>query len=407
MYTIHADGEVLHAPHLFNEGRGVLSPKLTVELNKAGSLDFTLPPNNALYDDIKKLKSIITVFQNEKEMFRGRVLHDEKDFYKQKKVFCEGELAFLLDSLQRPYATTTTRKSMFQRYITNHNSRVEAAKRFTVGKITVSNTDSVLFENKNYPTTIDEINEKLISDVGGYIKTRGSGNTRYIDWLEESGEVSTQIIEFGVNLLDITEYISAENVFTVLIPQGATIDSEDGSSDEKLDITSVNGGKDYIENSTGVSLFGRIERKVEWSEIKNATTLLSTAKKYLENSIEMAVTLELRAIDLSLLDVSVDQIHLGDWVRVLSLPHGLDKMFQCTKIVYDLANPDLNEYTFGISFTSLTDKQVASEKTASDVKSAANRANQAASKAEKVIASVPTSSIPTPDIDVIWSTHFS
>ena len=99
MYTIHADGKVLHNPNLVHEGYGVLTPKLTVELGKAGSLEYMLPPNNALYDSVKKLKSIITAYQDGEEIFRGRVLHDDNDFYRRKKVYCEGELSFLLDSL--------------------------------------------------------------------------------------------------------------------------------------------------------------------------------------------------------------------------------------------------------------------------------------------------------------------
>ena len=85
MYTIYADGEALYSPHLANDGYSVLSPKLTVELNKAGSLTFILPPTNVMYDSIQKLKTIITVIQDNEEIFRGRVLHDEKDFYNRKK----------------------------------------------------------------------------------------------------------------------------------------------------------------------------------------------------------------------------------------------------------------------------------------------------------------------------------
>ena len=84
MYTILIDGKPLYAPNLVNEGYSVLNPKLTMELNKAGSLEFTVPPNNVMYDSIQKLKSIVQVFDGDEEIFRGRVLHDEKDFYKRK-----------------------------------------------------------------------------------------------------------------------------------------------------------------------------------------------------------------------------------------------------------------------------------------------------------------------------------
>lgn len=405
MYTIYADGKPLYAPHLFHEGYGVFSPKLTIEMNKAGSLEFTIPPNNELYDEISKLKTIITAFQNGEEIFRGRVLNDEKDFWNQKKTYCEGELAFLLDSTQRPFTFNGTAGNLFRQFISNHNSKVEAAKQFTVGTVTVEGT--IGCEDYNYPSTFDAISDHITANFGGIIKTRGSNGTRYIDLLDNASEdeaVSsvTQTIEFGVNLLDITEYITAEDLITVLIPLGATIeDSEGNTTNEKLTISSVNNDKDYLENSSAISLFGRIEGKMEWSEVEDASELKTLGQEYLDNNIEMAVSLNITAVDLHTLNVNTDSIHVGDWVRVISIPHGLNRLFQCTKIVYDMANPDQNEYSFGVEFTTLTSQQVNDKKsmqnsvsmvlsTAGSVNASVNKVNQAAKDVEQVIAQLPT-----------------
>lgn len=401
MYTIYADGKLVHAPHLIDQGCGVFSPTLTVELNKAGSLEFTIPPNHVHYDDIAKLKSIITVLQNGEELFRGRVLHDEKDFYKQKKTYCEGELAFLLDSVVRPYSFVGTVKALFEKFINEHNTRVNDDKKFTVG--TVSNefaTATISCENYNYPSTFDELSSQILDYVGGYIKTRDVDGTRYIDLLVDSGELCAQTIEFGRNLLDISDYISAEDVFTVLVPLGADIKKEGASEDtpsEKLTITSVNDGKDYLKNDTAVSLFGEIEKIKDWSEVESASELKTLGENWLSQNIELAMTLTVKAIDLNIMDADVARIRLGDFVRVISIPHGLDKQFQCTKITYNLNDPDQNEYVFGVSFTSLTEQQLNDKKTikssVSTVMSAAssvNKANQAVAKVEQVIAEIPT-----------------
>lgn len=405
MYMIYADGNLLHAPNLFHEGYGVFSPKLTVELNKAGSLEYTMPPTNMLYDDLSKLKTIITVHQNGEELFRGRILHDEKDFYKQKSVYCEGELAFLLDSKQRPYTFSGTIENYFRQLINNHNARVDASKKFTVGNVTISGNISCA--SADYPNTFDEITNQILDTVGGYIRTRLENGTRYIDLLADVSksdniEVVAQTIEFGVNLLDISEYITAENIFTVLIPLGATVEG----TDEKLTIASVNNGKDYVEDTTAINLFGRIEEKQDWSGVEDASELKKLGQDLLSKNIEMAVTLTVKAVDLYLLGASAERIRLGDWVRVISLPHGLDKEFQCTKIVYDLENPDQNEYSFGVSYNSMTDQQVNNEKSikssvstvmsaASSVNMSVNKANQAAVNAENVIASMPTDYVQT------------
>lgn len=363
MFYIYADGKPLYAPQLSTEGYGVLSPKLTIELNRAGSLEFTLAPDNVMYDNISKLKTIITVIQNGEELFRGRILHDEKDFYKQKQTYCEGELAFLLDSQQRPYSGTKTLKDWFKYYISNHNSRVESAKQFTVGNITIPDANtSLVLETEDYSKTWDEIEQRLLNVYGGYLKVRVANGKHYLDWLSESGETSSQIIEFGRNLLDITEHITAENIFTVLIPLGKTQSNSSGDTTGKLTIASVNSNKDYLEDATAINLFGRIEATMDWSEVDNASTLKSLGQTALKQNIEQSITLTVKAVDLHLLDVNVEAIHLGDWVQVISLPHGLNKLFQCTKIVYDMVSPDQTEYTFGVAYSSLTDKQVNAQK---------------------------------------------
>lgn len=405
MYTIYADGEAVYSLYLANDGYGVFSPKLTVELNKSGSLSFILPPTNAMYDSIQKLKTIITVMQDNEEIFRGRVLHDEKDFYNRKNVYCEGELSFLLDSIQRPYTFQGDIPALFRKFINNHNEQVEAEKQFTVGNITVTDpNDYINRENSGYSNTLDEIKAKLIDTHGGYIRPRLQNGIRYIDLVEEYGKISSQVIEFGVNMLDITEYITAEDVFTVLIPLGAEQKDAEGNTTGRLTIESVNGGKDYIEDATAIALFGRIWKVQQWDDVTIASNLLTKGNETLKAGIEMAVSLTMKAVDMHLLDMDTERIKLGDYIRVVSPPHKLDKNFLCSKIVIDMVNPDNTEYTFGYSFTSLTEKQINESKknsskvaviqsAAQSASAAANRASESATKAE-VIAGNIASEIP-------------
>lgn len=372
MFTIYVDDKPLYVPTLTDSGYGVISPLLTVELSKAGSLEFTLPPNNILYDDIKKLKSTFKVFQDEKEIFEGRLLHDEKDFYKQKKVYCEGELAYLLDSVVRPCKFTEREVSyVLGQLIDNHNDRMleksdDHAKIFAVGNVEVSG--KVTCNIKDYPTTFEAIASQLLEVFGGYITTRKVDGVRYIDWLKTSSDnadiTSTQTIEFGTNILDISEYITAENVFTRIIPLGDEIDGV------KLKInTDTDEDEDYIRDSTAESIFGIIERKVDFDGVTTTSRLKRLGTEYLKQNIEMAISLTVRAIDLEGLYVNSSAIRIGDWVQVISIPHGLNKLFQCTKIVYNLESPDQNEYSFGVEYASLTSQQVNNKKGAANLSS--------------------------------------
>lgn len=384
MYTILIDGKPLYAPNLVNEGYSVLNPKLTMELNKAGSLEFTVPPNNVMYDSIQKLKSIVQVFDGDEEIFRGRVLHDEKDFYKRKQVYCEGELAFLLDSVQRVYDYQGTLDGLFKQYINNHNSQVEDAKKFVIGEITVTDKNNyVHYSSTQYPKTWDELNEKLIDTHGGYVRTRIQDGVRYIDYIQDYDSISKQTIEFGVNMLDISEYISADDVFTVLIPLGADQTDSEGKSTGRLTISSVNGGKDYIQDESAIALFGYIWKTNDWNDVTQANDLLTKGRAYLSSGIQMAVTLTMKAVDLHLVNVNTQRIRLGDYIRVLSVPHKLDKFFQCSSISLDLQNPKNSTYNFGVQFRSMTESQVKTSKGTSYLETAVVVAQQTADKAQQ------------------------
>ena len=514
MYTIYVDGNVLYSPNLVEENYVILEPKLTKELNKAGSLTFKLPLNNPMYDGIQKLKSIITVVQDGEEIFRGRVLHDEKDFYNMKNVYCEGELSFLLDSVQRPYNFKSLTYDdigntvmnieqdfdgdgrvdvfdLFKMIMKNHNEQVDEWKRFEVGDINIvkhetltvdgeaafsldadsypilrtvtveskdgdgmkyqydgANSDDsswskkgnisngthnydfdsdvfgihtmtftgygtvtidytlgdLNIKNKEYSTTFDELTNRLINNYGGYLRTRLQDGVRYIDYVEDYGTTTQQTIEFGSNLLDITEYIDAENVFTVLIPLGYERDSGLRKTIEEA-IVNVNGeevvyGKDYIEDENAISLFGRINKTQTWDDVKTANDLYEKGVEFLKSGIEMAVTLTVKAVDLHLINVDTDKINLGDKVRVVSLPHKLDEYFLCSKITIDLVNVDKTEFVLGYTHTTMTEKQVSGTKTIQNtVNSAQSTADKAVEKVDNIVAKLPTDYITDSNLD--------
>lgn len=62
-------------------------------------------------------------------------MNTEKDFYKRQKAVCEGELAYLVDSILRPYDYQGDIPELFKQYIASHNEQVEETKQFEVGEI--------------------------------------------------------------------------------------------------------------------------------------------------------------------------------------------------------------------------------------------------------------------------------
>lgn len=359
MYSIKVDDQLIFAPPVVNDGYVAYDVTVTKELNKVDTAVFTIPVTGRGYDSINKLTSVITVWDDDEKIFHGRCIESTEDFYKNRKFKCEGCLGYLNDSVLRPYAFSTevsgghteTPGNIFSYYITQHNNRVDANKMFIVGDTSTMQGEQIVRESSQYPNTLDELQEKLIENYGGYVMPRYVANTIYLDYKATSGGNNGQVIQFGKNLLELEKFIDASEVKTVIIPLGATIEG----TDERLTIKSVNGGLDYLESSSGIALFGRIETCEGWDDITIASNLKSAGQARLNELIAESVTLNLSAVDLSLLDVEVDKLRLGEYNRVLSVPHNLNDFFQCSRMVLNLGNPAQNQYTFGSPRRTLTD----------------------------------------------------
>lgn len=357
IYKVFCDEYLIHDSR--NDELNIFNGQVDLELNKTGSFTFTIYPDNKNFNRLKKLKSIIQVFQDDYLLFRGRILNDEQGIYNEKKITCEGELSFLLDSIQRPYDFMsgdlhTTVSELFTFFITNHNSQVEESKRFKVGNITVVDPNNyIVRSDSTYLNTWDSINKKLIESLGGYLFVRHEADGNYIDYLADFNTLSTQKIEFGKNLLDFSKVIKGEDIATAIIPLGAKIGED---SDEKLTISSVNDGFDYVFDRAAVDKYGLIFKTVEHSDVTEASNLLTKAYEDLSNAVNLIVSIDLTAVDLSAINVNVNSFRLGTYVRVISRPNNLDSNFLVKKLSISLSNVSGNKLTLGNTYSTFTEQ---------------------------------------------------
>lgn len=80
------------------------TPKLHIEVNVAGTLDFELPMTNVAYSKIIPMVTELHVIKDnqkthDKRIWFGRVLTIDTDLYRTKTVHCEGGLAYLNDCI--------------------------------------------------------------------------------------------------------------------------------------------------------------------------------------------------------------------------------------------------------------------------------------------------------------------
>lgn len=340
IYRIYIDDTLVHRSDVPDENYQLVGITLDVEMGKSPSLKFTIPPSHPKKSLLKNFLSRFTVKEDELVLAEGRLFDSRQDIYNQIEWQAEGSLSYLTDSYVPKVKVEETIRALFTRYVNEHNSRVEDYKKFTVGQITIDNADTekVKVDNDGYRYTADAIQNDLIDSYGGYLRTRYENGVRYLDYLKDYGHKTTQTIEYKKNLIDFALEVNPEDVFTYLIPTG----------DSNLKINDVNNGKDYIEVEGAKAKWGNKYLLKSFSGISDASTLLKEAKQYIKNHYEeLPESLEITAIDLKLLGVNVESIHVGDVVRVTSTPNGVDKDYACSAISYNLSQFGKTKYTLG------------------------------------------------------------
>ncbi len=365
MYKVYLDDKLLYFPG--DKEYSIINPVLNLALNDSGTFEFDIPVVHYLYDNLYNRKSMVKVFKDNVEIFCGEVRETDRDIEKTKQVYCVGELAFLFDSIQpqAKYQNYTVRQFL-ETLINEHNSQVEERKRFEIGIVTATDDNDSVYHFTNRETTLEAIREKLCDSLNGYLKIRKEDGKRYLDFLtlDDYGKKCNQTIEFGVNLLDYAENLSASDIATAVIPLGAKLDkSPIEGLDAYTDITSVNDGKDYLYIPEAVERFGWVRVVQKFDNVTKPSFLKTKGETWLKSTQYESVVLDVKAVDLSIIDKDLDKIELGDKVHALATPLGMDTWFPVQKLKIPLQKPQNQTIQLGnTSKKSYTDQASDAEK---------------------------------------------
>ena len=366
MYNVYCDENLIY--DVRSNELALISPRLVLEDSKAGVFDFTVTPKHPYYDSINKMSSEIIVKEDGIEIFSGRVSEETCDLYKRKTIHCEGELAYLNDSIQEPaeYHNMTVR-GYLEKLISIHNAKVDDKKRFKVGIVTVMDSNDSLYRYTNWESTLSVIKTDLMDSLGGHLRVRKENGIRYLDFLAEYPNTNSQEIRFGENLLDFSKNFDMSDLATVIIPLGAKREESPIAALEAYTmITSMNDGKNYLQSDEAVKKYGRIEKVIKWDDVTVPENLKAKGQKYLKDTQFENMVLEVKAVDMHFKDANFEPVKLLDSIRVVSIPHGLDRFFPVTKLSIPLNQPSNAAFTLGTNVRlTLTD---ASKKENSELK---------------------------------------
>ena len=246
------------------------------------------------------------------------------------------------------------------KYILAINGKTDSRFLFDVKEPTYSFGDG-----KNYGVTWDILQSELVEKYGGYLVLRHAEDPdgkprRYLDYLQAITDKNTQTVAFGTNLLDLTNNVKAEDIYTRVIAVGA----------KKITWLVFSWGETITETANDLAaqkLFGIITKVIFIEGIESTPqSLLDAAEEELAKNLRYLNGMTVKAVDLKDADIDVSRIALGKQTHIFSAPHGVDTWLLCSKLVEPLDSPDKKEFTFGTEFSSISDLQALSARKASD-----------------------------------------
>lgn len=388
-----------------NKNGTVLSPKLTREVSKGGCLTFTMTREHPMYEMLQKMSTVVVVKQDGKETWRGRIFSHEADWYNNRAVYCEGALSFFNDSCVTPFNYEGTLKEFLQHLIDVHNAQVgQKMKMFELGTVTAALGDQVVHfgdadqygVGEDYGKCWDIIDKLVLKVFGGYAyctfdAATGYNVLNYCDQAVEEKRLTAQKIEYGVNLLDLTEKTDTNGLYTRIYPVGnkhtvketrwkykfkwlpgglgkytdeheerygimdtdsATIQKYLPPSGYRYDLEDG-----YIENTDAVKKFGVIARIVEF-DTDSANDTFAAGVQALQQNHLMVTSYTIKAVDLVDAGEATERLTFACYAHILSAPHSVDAIMLCSKLTEPLDHPEKKEYSFGMTRCTLTDRHM-------------------------------------------------
>ena len=320
----------------------------------AGYLKLTLPKTNPMWGKLVTRKTMLVMTLGKEEIGRFEVRELSHDSRFGEDVYAVGELAWLYDSIQPQAEFHEIGPRDFLRTLLDVHNAQCPEHQFRLGIVDVTDPNDSLYRFTNRETTLDDIRDKLVDRLGGNVKLRRVNGVRYLDYLTDAtyGSEATQRIYFGENLLDYCDNMTSSDVCSVVVPIGCRLEndatnSKIGNLERRLTVESVNGGLDYVVNDSLVARFGNIRTVRTWDDVTIPANLLEKAREWLASEQYEHMHLSVKAVDLSLTSEQFGRLRMGDSVRVIAKPYGLDRSFAITKRTYHPDNPAADSLELG------------------------------------------------------------
>lgn len=360
MYIVTIQNDNIRT-EIHGENENVLSGKIAKGINTIDSFTMSLHPANAGFYRLHDFQTLVDVYNTQKKRYEffGRVLYSSDGMSESglitKDVTCESFFGFFCDSEQYYVVEKNwTVNGLLSHIVDVHNSQVEDYKKFKIGEVTVTDPNDNLYIGIQRKNTWETLKEKLIDTLGGEFRFRMVDGEIYLDYLKEIGETKETAIAVSRNMKSIIRERDPSEYVTRLIPLGAKLGE---NTEERLDITSVNGGKNYIDDEEAIEAYGIHVKSVEFDDVTEAYNLLAKGKSWLAENNKLKIKYTATALDLSLLGLDIDDFDVYNSYPLLNHLLKINDTARIIKKNIDVCDETKSTIEFGEKFETLFEIQ--------------------------------------------------
>ncbi|HEM6189470.1 TPA: phage tail protein [Streptococcus suis] len=344
-------------------GNKLLSAIVKFEINKIAQFDFQFLPNNAGYKAlIKPLQTMVQVvnMRTGREVFFGRIAPITNDMA-ESGVFtfaynAKSELDFLNDSKQRQQIYRGKKSDFVKQVLQFHNDNLESYKEFLPGNLTdlIATGDYMEADVDPAKSTFATLTDLILNEYGLEIQIRKENGKRYLDFKRQIGVDSDTEIKLSVNLLSLKQHINPEGIVSRLLVYG----KQNSETNQRVSITSVNNGKDYIDRPDLIAEYGIKMETATFDDIEDPVALKQAGESQLATQKAVAYQYSVSAVNLSHINPNFDEFEEGNTYRVINPVMFIDERLRVVARQIDLVSVERSNLTIGDKFKSAEEWQL-------------------------------------------------
>lgn len=363
-FTVYADNNLIFNREIVGDNGyllyNMIDPLLNETNERFSTFSYKALKGTPAYEYVGHLNTRIKIYRDRVLYWTGRVFDISPTINNICSIVCEDFLGVFNDTIVRPYSWTGTASDLLRYFVNQHNSQVNDPK-FMISDVYCDINDEIVRTSVLYDKTWTNIKTKLIDKIGGFMWIEYNENEQAVLYYSRSSRSElhnkpTQKVKFSKNIVSYNVDVNADKLYTACVPLGCRIETDQGQ--QRLTISDVNDGKDFLVNETAVALYGIIYAPVSsttWDDITIPSNLLLRGQEWIANATAKFIrSISISSIDTSSIDTDLQAYDFLDKVKC-EAPDFNEYMI-IMALSRDIGNPHVVKLTFGDSKESISGK---------------------------------------------------